>query len=184
MRHSNSQSNYIRAQGADPKNPLDPGVIASQAIRDPGLSWIGTRDAKGYGPVLRKRLAAHGFNVEGAIICASALKRAQDTARIVFGRRPVVLPHFTENGQVPENTPAGHAYAPPKWGPFIAHLSTIVNDGDSVAVVGHGSFLRSQWERLTGSPRSRRLENLEGILLDANVSAAGIRIYGFRCIYR
>ena len=172
MRHSKSCSNHLRSS--------DPDVVVSQRLRDPGLSVLGERTARRYGPLLRTRLGTAGFDVEGAIIGASRLRRAQDTARIVFGRMPVALPHFAENGEIPENTPAGSEYAPPTWSLFLRHLSTLVHEGDSVAVVGHGSYLLSLWPRLTGSKRGARLNNLDGILLDADVSASGIRVHSFK----
>jgi len=152
----------------------------SKEIRDPGLSALGTAAARAYGPTLRSRLIEEGFDLDGAFIGASALRRAQDTARVVFGRDPVGLPHFTENGQIPENTPAGSPYAAPNWARFIAHLSTLVTEGQSVVVVGHGSFLLSLWPKLTGKARGKRLNNLDGILLEADISPNGLRVQGFK----
>ncbi len=154
----------------------DPHVIVSKEIRDPGLSALGTAAARAYGPALRRSLAKEGFDLDGAFIGASGLRRAQDTARIVFGRSPVGLPHFTENGQIPENTPAGSPYSAPNWSRFVAHLSTLVRDGDSVAIVGHGSFLLSLWPKLTGKARGKRLNNLDGILLEADISPSGLSV--------
>jgi hypothetical protein len=56
---------------------------------------------------------------------------------------------------------------------FLAHLSTGVREGESVAVVGHGSFLGSLWPALTGRERADRLNNLDGILLDATIGSNG-----------
>lgn len=172
MRHSKSCSNHVREQAA---------VDTSQAIRDPGLTDIGARNAEAYGPRLQARLRKEGFDCDHALIGASALGRAQETARLVFGRRrrPVTLRNFTENGQIPENTPAESAYAAPDWAGFLEHLSTLVKEGDSVAVVGHGSFLRSLWPRLTGSVRSDRLNNMDGILLDADIGPRGLKVHSF-----
>ena len=180
MRHSKSCSNHTRSAAHDTEDRSDPAVMISQGIRDPGLSVIGSRNAKLYGSRLRDRLIATGFDVDGALVCASTLRRAQDTARLIFGRKPSVLPAFAENGKLPENTPQGCPYAPPKWSYFIAHLSTMVKDGDSIAVVGHGSYLRSLWPRLTGSEHKDRLNNLDGILLDADIDRRGIRVHSFK----
>ena len=171
MRHSKSCSNHLRESEDD---------TVSQAVRDPGLTEIGTRWARDYAPVLRERLGSAGFDIDGALIGASALRRAQDTARIVFGRNPVVMPHFTENGAIPENTSEGSTYAAPNWQRFVAHVSTLAKDGASVAVVGHGSFLRSLWPHLTGAERAARLNNMDGILLDADVSASGLHVRAFK----
>jgi phosphohistidine phosphatase SixA len=174
MRHSKSCSNHVRSGDSDPN------IVVSKEIRDPGLSTLGSSAAHAYASILRRRLAEKGFELDRAFIGASALRRAQDTARIVFGRdRIATLPHFTENGQIPENTPAGRPYAAPNWPRFVAHLSTLVTEGQSVAVVGHGSFLLSLWPRLTGSPRSKRLNNLDGILLDADIDSRGLRVHSF-----
>ena len=173
MRHSKSCSNHIREEAAA-------GVIVSKEIRDPGLSTLGTSAARAYGPALRRRLAAEGFDLDGAFVGASALRRAQDTARIVFDRDPVALPHFAENGRIPENTPSGRPYAAPNWSRFVAHLSTLVHEGESVAVVGHGSFLLSLWPKLTGKARGKRLNNLDGILLEADIGPHGLRVLGFK----
>lgn len=174
MRHSKSCSNHVRS------GESNPNIVVSKEIRDPGLSTLGSSAAHAYGPVLRRRLAEKGFELDRAYVGASALRRAQDTARIVFGRdRIATLPHFTENGQIPENTPAGRPYAAPNWSRFVAHLSTLVTEGQSVAVVGHGSFLLSLWPKLTGSPRSKRLNNLDGILLDADIGPRGLRVHSF-----
>ena len=176
MRHSKSCSNHVRS-GESESNP---NIVVSKDIRDPGLSTLGSSAAHAYGPILRRRLADKGFELDGAFVGASALGRAQDTARIVFGLdRIATLPHFTENGQIPENTPAGRPYAAPNWSRFVAHLSTLVTEGQSVAIIGHGSFLLSLWPRLTGSPRSNRLNNLDGILLDADIGPRGLRVHSF-----
>jgi len=176
MRHAKSCSNHIRDSGSE----SNPRILLSQSLRDPGLSLLGERTARRYSPLLQSRLRAAGFDVDGALIGASLLRRAQDTARIVFTRSVVALPHFAENGKIPENTPAGRAYAAPSWTPFLRHLSTLVREGDSVAVVGHGSYLRSLWPRLTGSTRADRLNNLDGILLDVDLTPTGVRIHSFK----
>lgn len=176
MRHSKSCSNHVREE----EESDDRASVISKGIRDPGLSFRGTRNAKRYGPVLRKRLASEGFIAGEALIAASTLRRAQVTAFLVFGRSPRVVPWFAENGQIPENTPEGSRYTAPNWSSFLAHLSTQVSEGDSVVVVGHGSYLRSLWPRLTGTPRSARLNNLDGILLDATISATGLRVHSFK----
>ena len=179
MRHSKSCSNHVRASApSGPEVESDPHVIVSKEIRDPGLSALGSSAARAYGPALRRSLAKEGFDLDGAFIGASALRRAQDTARIVFGRDAIPLPHFTENGKIPENTPAGSPYAAPNWARFVAHLSTLVTEGQSVAVVGHGSFLLSLWPKLTGKARGKRLNNLDGILLEADIGPTGLRVRG------
>lgn len=167
MRHSKSCSNHLRQSDLE---------ISSQ-IRDPGLTELGHRRAAEYGPVLQKKLQVAGFNTRNAIVCSSTLQRAKDTARLVFGRDPMVLSGFAENGGIPENTPHGRTYKKPEWNTFLEHLRTLVKDGDSVAVVGHGSYLRSLWPRLTGSTRKERLNNMDGILCVADLTEDGLRVF-------
>jgi len=150
MRHSKSCANHLR----------DVGASDSQELRDPGLSVNGVAAARAYGPVLRKRLLDHGFDVRRATVAASALRRAQETATLLFGRKPVVIDQFTEHGAIPENTPAGRPYEAPSWPAARSRL-----DGDTV-LVGHGSFLTSLWPELTGKKRAEKLKNMDGILID------------------
>ena len=174
MRHSKSCCNHIRHDKDTADIPL------SQKIRDPALSTEGYRIAKLYGPILRKRLDNAGFDVANAIIASSQLQRAKQTAFLVFNRESRPLNYFAENGAIPENTPAGDAYTKPDWNKFVKQLAAITKDGDSVVVVGHGSYLGSLWPMLTGSAKKTRLNNLDGILLDISVSPAGINVHGHK----
>ena len=169
MRHAKSCSNMLRDQGL---------TLESKRLRDPDLSVIGRRDAVAAGPRIRRALSDAGFNIKGAVIGASTLRRAKETAGIVFGpchprtkgagpchSRLHLFPCFTENGKIPENTPQGRPYRAPDWHAFVEHLSSL--DADNVAVVGHGSFIRnSVWPAITGAPRKERLNNLDGILIE------------------
>ena len=171
MRHSKSCCNLVRE---DEQN-----VDLSQAIRDPALSAEGRRVAALYGPMLRPRLTTAGFDVDGALITSSKLRRAKETAALVFGRALRILDYFTENGAIPENTPASQAaYSKPDWKKMLKQLAAMTKDGDSVVTVGHGSFLRSLWPILTGHERRGRLNNLDGILLDIDV--IGGKVHGHR----
>ena len=168
MRHSKSCSNLVRATDED----------ASQSIRDPGLTRMGAQAARAYGPRLRQKLAAEGFDVGNAVITSSKLQRAKETATLVFGcRTPIPLPFTTEFGVFLENTPASSPYQAPQWQPFLAALCKHVKDGDSVALVAHGSYLRSLWPRLTGRPRQERLKNMDGILVEATLSPTQLRVH-------
>jgi len=154
MRHSKSCANHLREVGA----------TNDQELRDPGLSAVGAAAAASYGPVLRKRLLRLGFDVDDAVIGSSALRRARDTAHLVFGKQPLVLPHFTEHGHIPENTPEKGRYAVPNWPALFRHICTM--RAESLAIVGHGSFLTSLWPTFTGKARGQKLKNLDGILLE------------------
>jgi hypothetical protein len=129
--------------------------------------------------MLQKRLVAANFDVAGSLITSSQLRRAKETAAIVFGRASRTLDYFTENGAIPENTPASQAaYTKPDWKKMLKQLTVMTKDGDSVVTVGHGSYLRSLWPTLTGHERKGRLNNLDGILLDIEV--VGGKVYGHR----
>jgi phosphohistidine phosphatase SixA len=175
MRHSKSCSNHVRA------SDTETDIVVSKGIRDPGLTAEGRRVASLYRPRIRNSLKAGGFDIDHCMVTSSKLRRAKETAALVFGRQSRPLPHFAENGAIPENTPAGVAYAAPNWRRFLAHLSTVVRDGQSVVTVGHGSFLLSLWPTLTGHARADRLNNLDGILLDATIGPTGtIQVHGIR----
>jgi phosphohistidine phosphatase SixA len=144
-------------------------------IRDPGLTARGREAAAAYGPILLPLLEKEGFR--DPIVCSSTLRRAQETAHLVFGS-PRILTGFSENGEILENTPLGGTddsltpgtYEPPNWEKFLEQLVSFVSDGDSVAVVGHGAFLQSLWPILTGAERPNRLNNLDGILCEVDLS--------------
>jgi phosphohistidine phosphatase SixA len=165
MRHSKSCCNHIRHNEAD--------IPLSQEIRDPALSIEGYRVASEYGPRIRSCLQKAGFNVPTALITSSRLRRAKETASLIFGRPSKPLNHFAENGAIPENTPAGATYEKPSWSSYVKQIAALAKDGDSVATVGHGSYLLSLWPMLTGQERNERLNNLDGILLDISVSSSG-----------
>jgi hypothetical protein len=173
MRHSTSCSNLVRENETH----------LSQRIRDPELSVEGKRLAERYRPHLQKKLEAEGFDVKKAIIASSTLQRAKQTAAFVFGKKPIPLPCFKENGAIPENTPAAHAYTPPCWKRFSDHIVELLEKSPkttAVAAVGHGSYLRSLWPILTGHARRSRLNNLDGILLDVDVRGHSLHILGHK----
>lgn len=192
IRHSKSCANHVRhlAGTEDREHPL---VAASQRLRDPPLSAIGQRMARAYGPLLRDRLADAGFNIDNATIGSSHLRRAKQTAALLFpGRTTTTFPHFTEHGAIPENTPAGMRYRTPDWDAFIAHLSrhgdrgtprqgvmrgqTVSPDHEYV-IIGHGSFLRSQaWPSVTGKQREKRFGNLDGFIVTGDLTERGIHV--------
>jgi phosphohistidine phosphatase SixA len=167
MRHSKSCCNHIRHDANVQNIPL------SQKIRDPSLSAEGRRVASLYGPILQRRLVDAGFDTDKATILTSKLQRAKETAALVFKRESRVIDHFTENGAIPENTPASTTYKKPSWPAVVKQLAALTSNGESVVAVGHGSYLRSLWPTLTGAPRKTRVNNLDGILLDITVNPSG-----------
>jgi broad specificity phosphatase PhoE len=178
IRHSKSCANLIRYI-AGTEELTHPLVAASQQFRDPPLSSVGERMAAAYGLALRHRLAAAGIDVNGlrTVVGSSELLRAQQTAGLLFPsskRRLVTVPHFTEHGALPENTPAGTRYRRPDWDALITHLHREYADADAFVIVGHGSFLRSAvWPAVTGTKRSKPFANLDGILVSGEFDEAG-----------
>ncbi len=180
IRHSKSCANHVRhlAGTEDRDHPL---VAASQTLRDPALSAVGERMARAYGPTIRERLADAGFSVETAHVGASHLRRAQQTARLLFGRAPRVMPHMTENGAIPENTPAGMRYRTPDWDSFLEHLAGTFRTGGypsaaggEFIVVGHGSFLKRQvWPAVARRPWSGTFNNLDAFVVEGELTPAG-----------
>lgn len=157
MRHAKSCSNHVRSVMMD--------HAISQSIRDPGLSVHGADAARAYGPRLRSRLASVGIDLRSpqTFIGTSGLRRAQETAMLVVGSRsPVTVLHFKENGNIPENIPAGDsAYEPPHWRAFqrALHAAMLKSNATAALVVGHGSFLASQF------PEMNTFNNLDGVFL-------------------
>jgi len=152
IRHSKSCSNLLR------NNPKTEEF--SQQIRDPALTAIGAEMADAYGPLLAHRLKMHDIHLENAIIGASELRRAQETAKRLFkGHRIITLPYFTEQGEIPENTPAYGATTKPDWKRLVAWLPDRFGANATVIAVGHGSYLRS----VLGV---RRLANLDCVIIN------------------
>lgn len=178
IRHSKSCANLVRYI-AGTEELTHPLVAASQQIRDPPLSSVGERMAADYGSTLRRRLAAAGIDITGprTVVGSSQLQRARQTVALLFPsqrRRLVTLPHFTEHGALPENTPAGTRYRRPDWDALVAHLHREYVDADAFVIVGHGSFLRSAvWPAVTGTKRSKPFANLDGILVSGEFEGAG-----------
>jgi broad specificity phosphatase PhoE len=143
-------------------------------IRDPGLTEHGLLAARAYGPVLKDRLAAVGVSVEGAVVGASELRRAQETAAALFRREPVVFPFFTEYGDIPENTPAGKPYTKPNLKRMLADVRQRFGESQPVIVVGHGSFLRSAvFPALTGQEWRGSIHNLDAFVVELDAAGSG-----------
>lgn len=138
----------------------DPIVRLSKGLLDPGLTEVGQRMAQKYGPHLRSSLESMGFDLETALIGSSALHRAKETATLLFperGGHMVTIPHFTENGKIPENTPRGGLKEKANWGDVVHWMGDtsagnrerrLINSEGvgprQIIVVGHGSYLRTQ----------------------------------------
>jgi broad specificity phosphatase PhoE len=171
IRHSKSCSNYMRqiAGSDDERNSL---VRASKELLDPELSAVGRSMAEHYRPILHQRLTAAGFDIETATIGSSGLRRARNTAQLLFpGRTVHHLPHIKEYGNIPENTPMATKRCRPDWRAFLKHLATL--PASQFAVVGHGSFLRVKvWQSLTNKPHGR-FHNLDGMLITAILTKDG-----------
>jgi hypothetical protein len=174
IRHSRSCANHMRELNKALED-------ASQQLRDPGLTLIGTQMAELYGPTLQKRLAAAGFDIARLVVGASALRRAKETAALLFPDGTIqVMPHLTEHGAIPENTPrSGLDGRQPDWSAFIRYLCASVPKEQKechMAVVGHGGYLRTEvWGALTGRPKSR-MGNLDAILVEGDLDLATGRL--------
>ena len=178
IRHSRSCANHMRELNTSLTN-------ASQQLRDPGLTLIGHQMAELYGSVLQQRLVAAGFDIARLVVGASALRRAKETAAHLFpGLVVQVMPHLTEHGAIPENTPrSGLGGRRPDWSAFIRYLCDTVAAGKNsaggechMAVVGHGGYLRTEvWGALTGRPKSR-MGNLDAILVEGDLDLATGRL--------
>lgn len=173
IRHSKSCSNYMR-QVAGTEHRNHPLVKASQQLLDPTLSSVGKKMAIHYRPTLHQRLKDAGFDINKAIIGYSGLRRARETAQLLFPeRRDAIhhLPHIKEHGNIPENTPAVARRCRPDWTAFLKHIYTMPNS--QFAVVGHGSFLKSEaWTSISNKPHGR-FSNLDGFLVTCILTEDG-----------
>ena len=179
IRHSKSCSNLVRDSAKTKKGNIDwdhPIAKISQQIRDPGLTTVGRRMASVYGPNLQRRLKAAGLDLNRAIIGSSALRRAKETAALLFpDHSHLIFPHLTEHGALPENTPRGSHKSRPDWRAFIEHLcSTIVGDCD-IVIVGHGSYLKAVWADISGK-EPWTLHNLDGFIVDGSVDDGHLHV--------
>lgn len=132
-----------------------------------------------YGPQLRKHLAANGVNVDAAVIGSSPLRRAKQTARLLFGvERPHTYAFFGEHGHIPENTAEGLAYTKPNWPAFLrtVHARLLIDGAGhrTAIIVGHGSFLRTTvWPAISGSPFKGRVHNLDAFVVRGRFNCDG-----------
>jgi broad specificity phosphatase PhoE len=157
IRHSKSCSNLMRE---DEKTRE-----ISREIRDPGLSRQGAQMVQAYGPALRKRLTAAGFDLKTAFLASSGLARAATTAKLLFGREPETVGHIKEHGNIPENTSTRRSYQKPNWPAFLKDLEAKAKGRDAIVVV-HGSYLTDfVVPKLTGSTLKERMNNLDGLLV-------------------
>ena len=175
IRHSKSCANLIRERGSRVRHTHKRRAImsASQKVRDPGLTKIGQQMAESYGPALRAKAEAAGFDLETATIGSSALRRAKETAALLFPTSNLtVFPHLTEHGRIPENTPKRHTHTRPDWNAFLRHLRVDRATSEQAAaefiVVGHGSYLRGIWRELTGKPWAT-FHNLDAFVIEGDL---------------
>jgi broad specificity phosphatase PhoE len=125
-----------------------------------------------YRPTLHQRLASAGFDIDKAKIGNSGLRRARETAQLLFpGRTLEHLPHIKERGNIPENTPSRTRRCKPDWPAFLRHIYGLPQN--QFAVVGHGSFLRSEaWKSISNKPHGR-FNNLDGFLVTGILTSDG-----------
>ena len=179
IRHSKSCSNLVRDSTKTSKGEIDwnhPIAKISQQLRDPGLTTVGTRMASVYGPVLQRHLKAAGFDIDHAIIGSSALRRAKETATLLFPEHSrIVFPHLTEHGALPENMPRGNYKSRPDWRAFIEHLCSTIAGDCHIAIVGHGSYLKKVWADISGK-EPLTLHNLDGFIIDGTLEDGRLHV--------
>jgi hypothetical protein len=173
IRHSKSCSNHVRSMAKDHKDRTDPTVQLSQRILDPGLTRVGREMAEVYGPALQQKLREAGIQLATAKYGSSALKRAKETVSLLFPEKAdqlLTVPHFTEHGEIPENTPTtGLQGKKPDWEQAIDWFGETLRDGDQLIAVGHGSYLRSH----VAADKKQPLHNLDGFRLDVELIPTG-----------
>lgn len=177
IRHSKSCANHVRdiAGTHDTDHPL---VSASQQIRDPALSSHGTAMARAYRPILQSRLRRLDLTLTGPSvqIGSSGLRRARETAQLLFpGVTPIHFPHIKEFGNIPENTPVQRQRDRPDFRAFLRHLHGLPPQINTVIVVAHGSFLRSEaWPIVSPRKSSHpRIGNLDAFVVHTGLTEDG-----------
>jgi hypothetical protein len=123
--------------------------------------------ARAYGPTLQAKLKTLGIDLDTAIIGSSALGRAKETAALLFPSHAnslQVMPHFTEHGAIPENTPSDGLRHKPDWPAFLKHLATL--PGHQFVIVGHGSYIKSVVNR-------GAFKNLEAVIMTGTLTPSG-----------
>jgi phosphohistidine phosphatase SixA len=172
LRHAKSCSNHMRTL-VNPNDVAHPLVQQSEKIRDPGLTEGGKKMAEQYRPRLHTILEERGIHQKTARIGSSALRRAQETAHILFPAcaKIEIMPFVTEHGDIPENTPHSIPCEKPDWTQFLRHLSD-TTDGRKelhIVLVGHGTFMGKYiWTPLRGD-RTHRFRNLEGMYIEGEL---------------
>lgn len=181
IRHSISCSNYLRlAAGPVPpgqNEECNPIINQSKDYLDPPLSVKGVKMAREYSTRLQGRLRAAGIHLESALIGASELRRAQQTAQLLFPEAAAAaavttVPHFTEHGDIAENTPAGGLKYLPDWRGTLSYLAS--TGRSQFVIVGHGNYLRYIVWPSVSRARSAYMGNIDAILIDAILTPSGL----------
>jgi len=168
LRHGRSVSNELLTHPCASVQELGRWVL------DPPLSQAGVAETRAYAQILRARLAQRAFlkDDETILICSSGLLRAQQTARLLFGRDPVVVPHFGEIGNFPENTPGKESYQAPDFEKFVRYAAGLVGHQGRIIGVGHGLFLGGLRDRLMEEVDMRgewEGSNLDGYMVEVSI---------------
>lgn len=180
IRHSISCSNYLRlaaGPAGSSNEDCNPIINQSKDYLDPPLSVKGVKMAREYSTRLQERLRAAGIHLESALIGASELRRAQQTAQLLFPEAAAAaavatVPHFTEHGEIPENTPAGGLKYLPNWRGTLSYLAS--TGRSQFVIVGHGNYLRYIVWPSVSRARSAYMGNIDAILIDAILTPSGL----------
>jgi broad specificity phosphatase PhoE len=182
IRHSLSCSNLTRLNAEhfrDKQCHYHAAVYEhSQQIRDPSLTALGRKMAETYGSRLRKRIETIGFDLSKATIGSSSLRRAKETAALLFPAEAdelVVFPHLSEHGRIPENTPTEHRTTRPGWREFLKHVYKRFapsKEMTEIIAVSHGGYMSDVWREISSCIHSS-FHNLDALVFEGELDSRG-----------
>lgn len=167
IRHSISCANMYHNMAESEDDPL---AAAIENIPNPALSKHGRLMCRTYGPVLKGRLEAEGFDFGAALVGGSYLQRATETASLLFpGHRVARVPYLTEAGDVPVNQPDGGFVS--SWPDALRYL--VGTGARQFVVVSHGNYMRERVWPAVSSEAWRYVGNLDTIVIRGFLTQAG-----------
>jgi len=143
---------------------------AIENIPNPVLSKHGKIMCREYGPVLKERLEAAGIDFGSALLGGSYLRRATETATLLFpGHTVARVPYLTEAGDVPVNQPDGGFTS--SWPDALRHLAG--TGRSQFVIVSHGNYMRERvWPSVSREP-SAYMGNLDTIVIRGFLTREG-----------
>ena len=148
----------------------DPLANAIENIPNPVLSKHGKTMCREYGPVLKERLEAAGIDFGAALLGGSYLRRATETASLLFpGHTVARVPYLTEPGDIPVNQPDGGFTS--SWPDALRHLAG--TGQTQFVIVSHGNYMRERvWPSVSREP-SAYMGNLDTIVIRGFLTREG-----------